>query len=309
LHFEALVDEKGKYLAESFRFAYLSSGRDLLRTPAKSALGTVVFAGPDYKLDPAERQSLAQKLLDKKEAIALRSGPAQEVRSMGWKPLPGAAAEAKDIKEILHEGTYGPVKTYVGAEALEEVLKAMPAPRILHLATHGFFLDYQPEAPDKDGSGAGWARGRLKHMDNPLLRSGIVLAGANTIGDKEAKGVEDGWVTAEEIALLNLRGTELVVLSACQTGLGDVKSGEGVYGLRRAFLYAGARTLLTSLFEVPDTETRELMKRFYGGLKKDQGKLAALHTAQVDMIRRRRQMQGAAHPFFWASFVLVGDPN
>src|SRR5205085_2273393 len=132
---------------------------------------------------------------------------------------------------------YGPVQAYVGPEALEEVLKALPAPRILHLATHGFFLDHEPQAlaAAEDGAGAGWARGRLKHMDNPLLRSGIVLAGANTIGDKEAPArVEDGWVTAEEIALLNLHGTELVVLSACQTGLGDVKSGEGVFGLRRA---------------------------------------------------------------------------
>ena len=116
-------------------------------------------------------------------------------------------------------------------------------------------------------------------------------------------------MTAEEIALLNLQGTELVVLSACQTGLGDIKTGEGVYGLRRAFLYAGARTLVTSLFEVPDTETRELMNRFYGGLKKGQGKLASLHTAQVEMLRSRRAAQGSAHPFFWASFVLVGDPD
>src|SRR5258707_4878921 len=93
-------------------------------------------------------------------------------------------------------------------------------------------------------------------MANPLLRTGIVLAGANALDEDAAKaGIEDGWVTAEEIALMDLRGTELVMLSACQTGLGDIKTGEGVYGLRRAFLYAGARTLVTSLFEVPDTET------------------------------------------------------
>src|SRR5262249_40541979 len=156
-------------------------------------------------------------------------------------------AEAKDIQGLLTGTKFGPVKAYVGAEALEEVLKAMPAPRVLHLATHGFFLDHEPDAtPAEDALGAGAARGRLKQSDNPLLRSGIVLAGANTIGDKDAPAkADDGWVTAEEIALLNLRGTELVVLSACQTGLGDVKTGEGVYGLRRAFLYAGAQTLVT----------------------------------------------------------------
>jgi len=116
-------------------------------------------------------------------------------------------------------------------------------------------------------------------------------------------------VTAEEIALLNLRGTELVVLSACQTGLGDVSLGEGVYGLRRAFLYAGARTLVTSLFEVPDRDTRDLMKHFYRNLAAAQTKAVAFHGAQRAMLQHRRQANGAAHPFFWASFVLVGDPD
>lgn len=201
------------------------------------------------------------------------------------------------------------MKAFEGKEALEEGLKTMPAPRVLHLATHGFFVDHDPDAKWKEGEGAGWARGRLKAMDNPLLRSGIVLAGANTVGEKDkAVKVEDGWVTAEEIALLNLRGTELVVLSACQTGLGDLKTGEGVHGLRWAFLYAGVRTLVTSLFEVPDTETRELMKHFYGRLK-SHCKLEALHGAQRALIEQRRASHGAAHPFFWASFVLVGDPK
>ena len=112
-----------------------------------------------------------------------------------------------------------------------------------------------------------------------------------------------------EIALLNLHGTELVVLSACQTGLGEVRGGEGVFGLRRAFLYAGARSLLTSLFEVPDTETRDLMRRFYLGLKDGQTKSASLAAAQRAMIAQRRDSHGAAHPFYWASFVLIGDPR
>jgi CHAT domain-containing protein len=312
LPFEALVDSEGKYLVERYLCAYLSSGRDLLRPAAKPARGTVVFAGPDFKVDAAERRAMAEKLQVKNNAPAVRGLPGREVRSVGWRPLPGAAAEAKDIQKALADSTYGPVKAYVGAEALEEVLKAMPAPRILHLATHGFFLDREQDPPDagQEGAGAGWARGRLKKLDNPLLRSGILLAGANTVGSKEAAArAEDGWVTAEEIALLDLRGTELVVLSACQTGLGEVHTGEGVYGLRRAFLYAGARALVTSLFEVPDAETRALMGRFYGGLHAGRGKLAALHEAQLQMLRQRREAHGAAHPFFWASFILVGDPS
>lgn len=315
LPFETLVDANGKYLVESYRFAYLSTGRDLLRKPAAAAKGTVVFAGPDFKLDAEERQTLASKILktpnERTEIVASRSMPAGELRSVGWKTLSGAAAEAKDIHKALDETAFGPVESFVGPRALEDVLKKIPAPRILHLATHGFFLEHDPNAaaPSDEGTGAGAVRSRLKQVDNPLLRSGVVLAGANTIGDKSDARAEDGWVTAEEIALLNLRGTELVVLSACQTGLGDARGGEGVYGLRRAFLYAGARTLLTSLFEVPDTETRELMQRFYGGLKAGSGKLASLHAAQRGMIAERRRTGGAAHPFFWGSFVLVGDPE
>jgi CHAT domain-containing protein len=313
LPFEALVDEKGKYLIESRRCAYLSSGRDLLQPKMLPARGTVVFAGPDYKLAADERQARAEKLLAKNEVVALAATRSATLRSVGWKALPGAAAEARDIEKNLRGSPYAPVRTFVGADALEEVLKALPAPRVLHLATHGFFLDHEPASPaaadDGPGAGAGWARGRLRQIDNPLLRSGIVLAGANTVGNKDSTArAEDGWVTAEEIALLNLSGTELVVLSACQTGLGDVKSGEGVFGLRRAFLFAGARTLVTSLFEVPDQDTRELMQRFYSNLKSGQGKLAALNAAQRELLQRRRQA-GAAHPFFWASFVMVGDPE
>lgn len=312
LPFEALVDHDDKYLVETQRFAYLSSGRDLLRDAEKPARGTVVFADPDFKLDAQQRLATAEKLLAKKIELAVAAAPGRELRSVGWKQLGGAAAEARDIDKALSDSGFGPVKTYAGAEALEEVFKSLKPPRILHLATHGFFLDHEPAAQKDDenhGSGAGAVRGRLRQLDNPLLRSGIVLAGANTAGDKQAASAEDGWVTAEEIALLNLRGTELVVLSACQTGLGDVKTGEGVFGLRRAFLHAGASSLLTSLFEVPDRETRELMRRFYGNLRAGQGKLAALHAAQLELVRQRRQANAAAHPFFWASFILVGDPG
>ena len=106
---------------------------------------------------------------------------------------------------------------------------------------------------------------------------------------------------------MNLQGTELVVLSACETGLGDIETGEGVHGLRRAFAYAGVETLVTSLFKVPDEETRALMSSFYAGLKNGSDKLASLHEAQLDMIASRRAQFGAAHPFFWAGFIAVGQ--
>ena len=163
-------------------------------------------------------------------------------------------------------------------------------------------------AEAEEGRG-GMALARLRAMRDPMRRSGIVLAGANAVEEADQAGVEDGWVTAEEISLMNLRGTDMVVLSACETGLGDVRLGEGVFGLRRAFLNAGARTLVTSLFEVPDAETRALMRHFYEELAKGTNKLDALHAAKTMLRKERLEKNEAAHPFFWASFILIGDPK
>ncbi|MEQ8845616.1 MAG: CHAT domain-containing protein [Phycisphaerales bacterium] len=112
-----------------------------------------------------------------------------------------------------------------------------------------------------------------------------------------------------KIGLLDLEGTELVVLSACDTGLGDIRTGEGVAGLRRAFLYAGGETLVTSLYKVPDEATQKLMDEFYTGLAAGKTKLESLRGAQREIIRQRREEHGAAHPFYWASFILVGQPE
>jgi CHAT domain-containing protein/Tfp pilus assembly protein PilF len=306
--FEALVDGQNKFLVESYRFAYQTSGRDLLRPATERAKGVVVFAGPDFDLDPLERKTRAEKLAFKTDQFALRGDPARETSGAKWKRLKGAAAEASDIRKILAGSAYGAIRTFENADALEEVLKALPAPRILHLATHGYYFDREPDAPEDLLRTDLGVKARIRKAGNPLLRSGIVLAGANT--KKTAPGVDDGWVTAAEIGFLNLRGTELVVLSACQTGLGDVKTGEGVFGLRRAFLHAGARTLVTSLFEVPDDDTRILMTRFYGNLKAGRSKLDSLRDAQLQLIQDRERQEGEMpHPFYWAGFVLVGDPR
>lgn len=344
--FESLVDKDSKYLVESFEFVYLLSGRDLGREPSSPAVsrprplpdkkpgkpapvapkpparvvpkGTIVFAGPSYNLNAEEREQEAKRILGDeapKTTVVMRGG-STATRGLRWTALPGAAREAEDVKNALSEGRYSPVTTYVGPQALEEVFKAMRPPLVLHVATHGFFLSDEDRKNDdpkaSDGaSRAGSAEGlaHLRRQRNPLLRSGIVLAGANKLGENGVRlDGNDGWLTAEEIAAMDLRGTELVVLSACETGLGDIRSGQGVYGLRHAFIYAGAQALLTSLFEVPDVQTRDMMKRFYEALKENPSKINALHQAQLEMIRQRRKEHEAAHPFFWASFVLVGDP-
>jgi CHAT domain-containing protein/tetratricopeptide (TPR) repeat protein len=320
--FEALVDEHGKYLIETYRIAYLTSGKELLEPATKRAHGTVIFAAPDYNLRVRERKAEAGSLLASAPAqgeSAFRGSRSVEVRGWGgWSALPGTAREGAEVKRELEGSGYGPVRMYAGKEALEEVLKALPAPRVLHVATHGYFFADQT-LPSKsaeqflagaDPFGREQRLARIRGTENPLLRSGLLLAGANASGaEGDSLGVEDGWVTAEEVGMLDLHGTELVVLSACDTGLGDVRSGEGVSGLRRAFRYAGVRTVVMSLFQVDDDATRDLMGRFYRGLKGGSGKLDALHQAQLDVMQERRNRGGTAHPFYWASFVLAGDPN
>jgi CHAT domain-containing protein len=209
------------------------------------------------------------------------------------------------VAAALKGGRFGAVQAHVGRDALEERLQAVKSPRVLHLATHGFYFP----PPEKPGRAAG-LKGRLQQAGNPLLRSGVVLAGANRWRDRPPPGadLEDGWVTAEEAALLDLRGTELVVLSACEAGLGDIRAGEGVYVLRRAFLYAGARAVVATLEVVPDAEARELMRQFYARLGSGAGRADALRDAQRAVLAERRKA-GAAHPFFWATCVLIGDGN
>jgi CHAT domain-containing protein len=202
--------------------------------------------------------------------------------------------------------------------ALEGRLKAAcRSPRILHLATHGFFLPDQRRAPDgegwgldldvKDFAGPPDKPGRLSGpiMENPMLRSGLALAGANTWlkAGTAPDEAEDGLLTAEDVTGLDLLATELVVLSACETGLGQFHVCEGVFGLRRAFVLAGARTLVMKLWKVPDESTRELMENFYSRLSAGEGRAEALRQAQLAMKARY------SSPFHWGAFICQGDPS
>lgn len=191
--------------------------------------------------------------------------------------LAGTAGEAQRILTTLPDA-----KVRLGAAAGERELKSLRAPQVLHIATHGFF---QP--------------GNARQADNPLLRSGLALAGANS---GESHG-EDGILTALEAANLDLWGTRLVTLSACNTGIGVVKNGEGVYGLRRAFFLAGAETLVMSLWPVSDLVTRDMMTGYYSGLKDGLGRGAALRRVQLRLMRQ----PGRRHPFYWASFIQAGE--
>jgi CHAT domain-containing protein len=198
------------------------------------------------------------------------------------------------------------VKVLTASQATENAIKQLHAPDILHIATHGFFLSGADvplvAPPDFSANILQDTRSALPNArpsENPLLRSGIALAGANLL----SSGSEDGILTALEAAGLDLSGTKLVVLSACETGLGDVENGEGVYGLRRAFAIAGAESQLISLWRVSDFATKTLMVSYYQRLKNNLGRAEALRQAQLEML----QNPDYQHPYYWAAFIPSGD--
>jgi CHAT domain-containing protein len=276
--FEALMDEHKHYLIERYAISYLGSGRDLLRMQIARASKSVplVIANPFF--GAASEPKLVAR------AGARRSiTTARDLSGVYFAPLAGTALEARSIKSLFPEAN-----VLTGREATVAALKQADAPRILHIATHGFFLEPDTTNPL-----------HVTESQNPLLRSGLALADSNV----NRQGARDGILTALEASGLNLWGTRLVTLSACDSGIGEVKNGEGVYGLRRAFVLAGAETLVMSLWPVSDYVTRELMTNYYEGLQKGLGRGEALRQAQLATLRR----EGRQHPFYWASFIQSGD--
>ncbi|CCI31016.1 Similar to tr/Q7NLR0/Q7NLR0 (fragment) [Microcystis sp. T1-4] len=260
--FEALVDENNQYLVENYHITYLTSGRDLLRLKDRfaSQQSPLIVADPFYG-KAGEKVALTRSI---------------DLSEFTFPGLPGTEQEAKAIKNLLRQAT-----VLTGSQATENAVKQVKKPNILHIATHGFF---KPES---------------NVLENPLLRSGLVLAGV-TIGQSAG---DDGVLTALETTNLNLVGTKLVVLSACDTGKGDIKIGQGVYGLRRALVIAGSESQLISLWKVSDDATKDLMVAYYGRLQKGEGRSEALRQIQLGMLKGEKQK----HPFYWASFIPSGD--
>ncbi len=288
LPFEALMDEQRKYLAERYSFTYLTSGRDLLRPERpEGRQDLLVVSNPSFgdpPESPAPSDNRAPRPAVREKRIITRS-----LSDTYFAPLAGTAREASAIKTI-----YPDAKIVTGLEATETAFKQVSAPGILHIATHGFFLN--SNAPESQTAGT-----KLTETlsENPLLRSGLAFAGAN----RRSGGNDDGILTALEASGLNLRGTKLVVLSACDTGVGEIRNGEGVYGLRRSFVLAGAESLVMSLWPVSDQVTRELMTGYYQNLKKGLGRGEALREVRLQMIRQPSRR----HPFYWASFIQSGE--
>jgi CHAT domain-containing protein len=289
--FAALHDGE-RFLVDTFDFTYLPSGKHLLHPPREIAPpgSVVVLADPDFGAPAAASHA--------RFSSPPRADPPRRAWAPG--PLPGSRQEAEVIQRLLPQA-----QLFLGPDATKERLLGLPPPGILHLATHGFFLEDVPSPPGSRTVGYFGALGEDTWTPNPadpLLRSGLVLAGTSAPEGPHAAplSAEHTLVTALELAGLNLWGTQLVVLSACDTGRGDVKPGQGVYGLRRAFLVAGAETVVMSLWKVNDETTRQLMELYYRHLVEGQGRATALSEAMREL--RRTQ----PHPHDWAPFLAMG---
>ncbi len=302
--FGALHDGR-QFLIDAYDLTYLTSGRDLLPRPQdKNRPGSVVvLADPDFSAavpsslsktaEPAERSASLERFF---------STPRADLASTPWVPLPGSRREAESIKRLLPQA-----QLFLGPEATKQRLLKLPTPGILHVATHGFFLEDAPVPKGSRGVGHFGALGdnpNAPRPPDPLLRSGLILAGAasqaTAAPDAASPPPDNALVTALELAGLDLWGTQLVVLAACDTGRGDVKLGQGVSGLRRAFVVAGAETVVMSLWKVNDGTTGTLMEAYYRNLLAGQGRAAALREA----MRSFRQRE--PHPHYWAPFIAVG---
>ncbi len=287
---EMLLLPDGKYAVEKHTITYVLSGRDAIPPPkfAGKVGQAAVFADPDFNLEPKGAKAPGKPPERPAVSSLLRLGAV--------KRLPGTLAEAKGIEPSLRDYTKQKPAQYLGEKAREEAVKSLKNPRVLVLSTHGFFLPADEAKRQEERLPPG--------AENPLLRCGLLLAGCNKAA--RAAGGDDGVLTGLEVASLDLRGCEMVVLSACETGIGDVRNGEGVAGLRQAFRLAGAESVVSTLWQVPDGPSAELMTLFFRNLAKGGDHAQALRQARLRMLKQRSEEKGAAHPFFWAAFTLTG---
>ena len=297
----ALPLDGGRYLAEEGpTFQILSSERDLIgpaRAAAPSA-GFLALADPDFDA-PRRSMSSLDPVWERDpdpgeggEPVYRGSSPcAAGPATAAWTPLPGSAREVEEIARLWEGTGGGAAEVFRGAAATEGTfMKHAPGKRAIHLATHGFF----------EGSCGG---------ENPLLRSGLVLAGANSAPTDSAEqaGTEDGLLTADEISGMNLAGLESAVLSGCDTGVGIVHAGEGVLGLRRAFEIAGAQSLVLTLWPVTDRAAEEWTVRYYEArLKQGLDSASAARDASRRVLERQRAAGQPADPSSWGAFIAAG---
>lgn len=310
LPWAALPLEGNKYLLEKYSLRFITSSRDLLPKPALDKTLTtsapLIFADPDFDLSADGTSQAIKKIYPNIAENSELRGISSQSALPSVSRLPNTEIEAEAIKANVEKIAKAAPQLYIDRFALEAVVKRISRPKILVLSTHGFFLPDQDTAPAEETDAAAKSPYTLdaSRVENPLLRCGLLLAGCNT---RQSAAGEDGVLTGMEIVGLDLRGTELVVLSACETGQGKINNGEGVAGLRQAFQLAGANAVVSTLWQVPDRDTAILMNDFFANMAAGQSKPDALRNAQLKRITARRDRFGAAHPLYWAAWTLTGN--
>ena len=334
--------ETGKFVEDEFQIHQVTTLRDLVKQKSITAKNTnkaYIMGHPSYYATTKEIEALEKPLKTNQQLINsivpptnaaliakalkpdLNKQRANKTRT-GWSDLPGTEAEVKNITRVLKKyGTdKGITMTMTLGKAVHELaIKSIRRPKILHIATHGFFIPNDKETEIKTtGSKQKIVFRGDQHNNkgedvsyqvisaNPMLRSGIALSGIGSYEEASLKPthIEDGVLTAYEASQMDLEGTELVVLSACETGLGDVQNGEGVYGLQRAFIVAGAENVILSLWRVDDEATKILMSKFYEEwIKNGKTKREAFRAAQKYLRNLKEEYQ---HPYYWGAFQLIG---
>jgi len=272
LSINALKGPDGKYLVDRYSLQFLGNSKDILGV-----------------------KKTESRLVKPKTAFLI--GNPLYGKSGVIDQLPGTETEVKNISKLL--ATYNiKATTLFGKDATEARVKDIHSPNILHIATHGYFLADLSQMETSKVLGVDISAAK----ENPLLRSGVLLAGCDNVFDESyrpAPNSENGVLTAYEAMSLNLDNTDLVVLSACETGLGSVKQGEGVYGLQRAFLIAGAKSIIMSLWGVSDEATMELMTLFYNNYAKSGNRQQAFSDAIKQLKAKYKD------PYFWSAFVML----
>ncbi len=294
LPFKALQNEQGEYLAQQVELTRIGSVRDIVfQQQTIKTNPSTIMANPIYSAQVDNTETPNQTV-------------SRKLRNLNFTPLPGTQAESDSIQKIMQQ-LQQLVNVYTEKQASESTIKKEKSPRILHIATHGFFLE-KLAIPEENELTRGIQfndRGKMAvaFVQNPLARSGLAFSYANQgiKGQKQADG-SDGILTALEVIDLNLAGTELVTLSACETGVGEISVGEGVYSLNRAFQEAGAKAVLSTLWSISDKGTKLFMQKFYQRFLNQQSAQQALRETQEEF----KNSEQWNDPFFWAAFVVTG---
>ncbi len=302
--FEILPIDQNRYLLEEYQVSYLSSGMDLLNDNDSDCSGPiVVFADPDYEYDlqsdaeASDDATLQPAPSERRDAQGTFRGSGN-CSLTGFERLPYTAEEMHWIEDLVTKYSRKQLLIYTGDLAREKTLTSLsPEPSTLHFATHGFIC--VPDHPDFEA----------RHI-SPMFQSGLALAGANSKPNpnriESAASFEDGILSAYEVSALNLIGTDLVVLSACETGIGEYVNGMGLMGLRSSFRQAGAKSVIMSLWKVPDDLSARIMKGFYRRWLTGESKIDALRETSLELLNDARTQYGNGHPIHWSGFILAG---